>query len=181
MDVSLKSSREVFSAGPGGKYFNVQESVFDVDGSERPPHYIWNRGDFVVVLCMTKDDDLVIIKQYKFAVQKELWGFPSGAVEPGEDPLEAAKRELFEETGYTGTDWDQVGPAIYNSPDKILERHFVFTCLGKKEELETPNELITEILEVSSIRFSQMLAQGEFCVSVALAALYLVINFGEDE
>lgn len=60
----------------------------------------------VGILAITKDDKMIIVRQYRKAVEKTLLEIPAGKIEPNEhDPLAVAKRELEEETGYQAGDW----------------------------------------------------------------------------
>ena len=58
--------------------------------------------DTAVVLALTREGDAVLVRQFRPGVEEELLELPGGAVDPGEEPLAAARRELLEETGYAG-------------------------------------------------------------------------------
>ena len=61
---------------------------------------------------ITADGQVVILRQYRFAVQARLLEFPAGTLEEGEDPLESMQRELGEEAGYSAARWDSLGPML---------------------------------------------------------------------
>ena len=61
---------------------------------------------------ITDDGQVVLLRQYRFAVQARLLEFPAGTLEPGEDPLESMQRELGEEAGYSASRWDVLGPML---------------------------------------------------------------------
>src|SRR5688572_7162248 len=67
------------------------------------------------VLALTKNDEVVLVRQYRHGVCDVLWEFPGGVVEDGEDPVEGVKRELLEETGYMASTIVQVGK-LYPNP-----------------------------------------------------------------
>jgi ADP-ribose pyrophosphatase len=69
----------------------------------------------VVIICQPSLDEVVLIKQYRYSVDRELVELPAGRLEAGESPLTAAKRELAEETGYLADDWKDLGK-IYSAP-----------------------------------------------------------------
>ena len=58
------------------------------------------------------DGRVVVLRQYRFAVQARLLEFPAGTLEEGEDPLDSMKRELGEEAGYSAARWDVLGPML---------------------------------------------------------------------
>ncbi len=62
-----------------------------------------------LVIPVTSDGKLVLVRQYRFAVQGRLFEFPAGTIEPGDNPLETVKREIEEETGYRGDRFDKLG------------------------------------------------------------------------
>src|SRR4051812_7184080 len=72
-------------------------------GSDSAPqrYYMIQPSDYVVVLGVTPEHEAVLVRQYRPTVEGQTLEFPSGHVEPNENPADAAKRELFEETGYT--------------------------------------------------------------------------------
>ena len=97
----------------------------------------------VCVAAVNENGELLLVEQYRYAFKTELIEFPAGKLEPGEDPLEAAKRELIEETGYAadvmlslGEVWPSVGYLteriyLYYAPDT----HFVGQKLDDQEFL----------------------------------------------
>lgn len=64
------------------------------------PYYSLRMSDYVTVLALTRDHRVVLVRQYRPAVERETLELPSGHVEPGESPVECGLRELREETGY---------------------------------------------------------------------------------
>jgi ADP-ribose pyrophosphatase len=76
--------------------------------------------DWVNVIALTSDEHVVLIRQYRIGIEKVCLEIPGGMVDPGEDAMTAAARELVEETGYTAASWRPLGtvapnPAIMNN------------------------------------------------------------------
>jgi ADP-ribose pyrophosphatase len=76
--------------------------------------------DWVNVIALTPDEQVVLIRQYRIGIEKVCLEIPGGMVDPGEDAAAAAARELVEETGYTSSSWQLLGtvapnPAIMNN------------------------------------------------------------------
>ena len=72
------------------------------DGRIMPEYYVLEYPDWVNVIAITKDGKFVMERQYRHALRVEEFELPCGVMEKGESPLEAAKRELLEGTGYGG-------------------------------------------------------------------------------
>ncbi len=78
------------------------------DGRINPEFYVLEYPDWVNVIAITKDGRYVMERQYRYGLGKTCYELPAGVMEQGETPLEAAQRELSEETGYTGGVWEEV-------------------------------------------------------------------------
>ena len=61
---------------------------------------------------ITNDGQVVILRQYRFAVSRRILEFPAGTLEEGEDPLDSMKRELAEEAGYEAASWESLGVTL---------------------------------------------------------------------
>ncbi|HEX9038251.1 MAG TPA: NUDIX hydrolase [Ktedonobacterales bacterium] len=82
-------------------------------------------GDNVTIAAVTESGSVWQIEDFIYAIQRRAWQLPSGAVEPGEEPLAAARRELLEETGLTAASWEKLG-AFYLSPGILTQRSYLF-------------------------------------------------------
>ena len=85
---------------------------------------------------VTPEGKLVLVRQYRFAVQGRILEFPAGTLEPAEEPLETVKREIEEETGYRGQKWDKLGE-FFLAPGYSDEIIYAFLARDL-EKLETP-------------------------------------------
>lgn len=75
-------------------------------GIIHPEYYVLEYPDWVNIIAITEDGRFVMVEQYRHGWGDVLTELCAGCVEEGEDPLDAAKRELAEETGYTGGEWE---------------------------------------------------------------------------
>jgi ADP-ribose pyrophosphatase len=82
-----------------------------VDAGE-PPHYSLNMPDYVSVLAITVEQQVVLVRQYRPAVERFTLELPSGHVDPGETPEQSARRELTEETGYHADKMELLGSLL---------------------------------------------------------------------
>ncbi len=85
---------------------------------------------------VTQDGKLILLRQYRFAIQGRIIEFPAGTVEINEDPLETVQREIQEETGYRANKWDKLGE-FFLAPGYSDEILYAFLARDL-EKLETP-------------------------------------------
>ena len=98
--------------------------------------YVLEAPDWVNVVALTADRNLVLVEQWRHGVQRPTLEIPGGMVDPGEDPLAAAQRELQEETGYVSTRWTALGVI---DPNPAIQANRCFTFLAEKaQRVEAP-------------------------------------------
>ena len=99
----------------------MRDTVRLPDGKEATREYVIHPGA-VMVVAELPDGRLVLERQFRYPVQSVMVEFPAGKLDPGEDSLVCAQRELLEETGYTARQWARAGvlhPVIYYSTEFI--------------------------------------------------------------
>lgn len=143
------------------------------NGRINDEYYVLEYPTWVHVLAITKDGEMLIIRQYRHGLGRTCFEIVAGCVEPGESPLDAAKRELAEETGYTGGEWQEVMQFTCNaSAMNNITHSYVATGV---ERTTTQHLDATEDIEVytfSKEEVKAMLQRGEFMQASMLAALY---------
>ena len=100
----------------------------------------------VTILPVIGKEKVVLIKQYRFPIEKEIWELPAGKLNKGEDSEIAAKRELKEETGYIAEKLEKVSE-FYMAPGYSTEYMTIFraTSLKQSEQALDNNEIINEV------------------------------------
>ena len=107
------------------RVFDVRrDKVIEPDGLRSTRDIVVHPGS-VVVLPVFDDARILLIRQYRHAVGRELWELVAGGMEPGEAPLAGAKRELAEETGYTARSWRKLLD-VFPTPGFVSERMVVY-------------------------------------------------------
>jgi len=134
----------------------------------------------VVILPVLDRDRLVMIRNFRYSVEEELWELPAGTAEPGEPAIETARRELEEETGYRAERMTPLAE-FYASPGVMTEmmRAFVAEGLTQVEQRLEPDERIkVEVVTVARAR--EMLTRGELRdgKTMAVLGMYLVRSNG---
>lgn len=134
----LVSSRTVYR----GSVFTVSTDHIQEPGGVEVRRDIIHHSGSVVVLAV--DDSaatarVLLERQYRHAAADYLWEIPAGRIDPGEKELEAAKRELLEETGYTAAKWCRI-LKFYASPGFVAETMSVFLATGLRAGEAEPEE-----------------------------------------
>lgn len=129
-------------------------------------------SDAAVVLAFTKNGKFLVHREYRHPTGRYLLGLPGGRVDEGEDPLETARRELEEETGFAAEDLLPLG-AVYPFPAVCNQRIHYFLAkkaTPKGAAKKEPYELI-ETLELDQKELFAKIAQGEEVDGILFPAL----------
>ncbi|MGZ4106538.1 MAG: NUDIX hydrolase, partial [Tumebacillaceae bacterium] len=126
----------------------------------------------VTVLAITEDDKVLLVRQYRNPCDTVLIEAPAGKLEKNEDPLEAAKRELEEETGYTANKWQHLS-SFYTSPgfsNEILHAYVATELTKTAQNLD--NDEFLDLIAVTADEVQEMLNKGEIVDSKTLTFVY---------
>jgi len=129
------------------------------------------------VVALTKSNEVVLVRQYRHGVRDVLCEIPGCVVEDGENPLEGVKRELLEETGYTASEFVQVG-RLYPNPAIQTNTLYSFLAFGAEKVLEQ-NLDDGEDIEVHLVPLDElvpMIKRGEFPHALNVAVLFQVLT-----
>lgn len=111
------------------------------------------------VLALTAQDELYLVGQYRYTMGCYSWEIIEGGAEPGEDPLEACKRELREEAGLEAARWSPLGHEIHLSNCHSSERGFLYLARGLSHVGAEPEG--TEELQVKKVPWDEAVALVE--------------------
>jgi len=104
----------------------------------------------VAVIAITEEEKILLVEQYRKALERTLIEIPAGKLEKGEDPRESAKRELMEETGYTCENLEHI-TSFYTSPGFANELVHIYQATGLKQEreLQLDEDEFVSVMEVT--------------------------------
>ena len=155
-----------------------KDNVVLEDGREAEREVVRHR-DAVCVLALRDDNNIIMIRQYRYPVGKEIMEIPAGIMEEGETPIGAAFRELKEETGYTAGEMEKVF-SFYSSPGFTDEKLHLFVArnLTAGSQNPDPDEQI-DIVEIGGGEAYDRVLKGEIEDSkTIIAILYYNKLFG---
>ena len=143
------------------------------DGRINEEYYILEYPDWVNVIAVTKDGEFVMERQYRHGAGEVGCELPCGVLEDGESPLDGAKRELLEETGYGNGSWVKL-MTISANPDCMTNRVHCYLAT-EVERIASPELDATEDLEVilmSRDEVKAILANNKILNAQMVASLY---------
>lgn len=143
------------------------------DGRVIDEYYVLEYPDWVNVIAITKEGQFVMERQYRHASGIYSTELPCGVMEEGEEPLEAAKRELLEETGYSGGNWSKL-MTLSPNPGSMTNSAHCFLAVGVEKRAEQSldeNEDLTVLL-MSESEVKALLENGGICQALMVAPLY---------
>ena len=136
-------------------------------------YYVLEYPDWVNTIAITKDGKFVFVRQYRYAIGKTVNELCAGVVEMGEDPMDAAKRELMEETGFGGGNWQEWMTISANPSTHTNLTHCYLATdvepLGK-QHLDQGEDLEPRIFSREEVL--DMLQKGEIWQALMVAPLW---------
>jgi ADP-ribose pyrophosphatase len=170
------SGEEVFS----GRLLKVhRDTVRMPDGAQTTREYIRHPGA-VAILPITARGTVILERQFRYPNARDFIEIPAGKVEPGEDLLGTAKRELLEETGYAASDWQRL-TTIHNAigySDESIELYAARGLSLQKQDLD--EEEFLEVLELPFGEAIAMVRDGRITDVKTIVALLWIAGLPKD-
>lgn len=162
-----------------GKVINLtKDEVLCPNGQVSLREIVHHRGG--VAILFKVDDKFIFEKQFRYALNEEIIEIPAGKLEEGEQPLEAAKRELLEETGYRPLEMIHLGDS-YPTPGYSSEVIHLYYCpKAIKEERHLDSDECIELIYLSLDEIEKMMKDNIIKDSKSVAAIYLYKSLFND-
>lgn len=128
--------------------------------------------DWINVIALTAQNDIILVEQYRYGIEKATLELPGGVCDAGENPLQSSKRELLEETGYSSTNWVSLGSVSSNPAMQTNYTHTYLArnCVKTSEQQLDGNERIN-VHCIPLVEFLDMVGRGEVDHSLVVAAI----------
>lgn len=157
-----------------GEWLSVRQECVELpSGKQIPTWFVMEFPDWINVIAITKDGKFVMEDQYRHALGETHYELVAGVVDPGETALDAARRELSEETGYGGGEWQLF---MTLSPNPTNHNNLVYTFLATDvEPVGKPHQESTEDIHVHVMtreEVRELLDSGEIIQALHAAPLY---------
>ena len=154
-----------------GIIFDVRKDDIELSTGQNSIREVVSHPGGVVIVALKDENTILLVKQFRYPIQKVLLELPAGKLERGEDPFLAAQRELEEETGFVAKNWKSLGIA-YTSPgfcDEILH-FYLATDLEFVKQNPDEGEII-EYFEYNLDKVLEMVKSGEINDAKTICAL----------
>ena len=156
-----------------GKIFElITENITLENGTTTDVEFIEHPGAAAIIPFLD-DNRIVLLKQYRHALKKVIWEIPAGTLDPKEEIISCAKRELIEETGYSASGWQKLGE-ITPVPGYSDERIHIYLAT----ELQPAEQHLDadEVIQVQEVEFNEaleMIGNGEIQDAKSIAGLFM--------
>ena len=164
------ASREIYD----GRIIKVRvDDILMTSSGNRSVREVVDHNNAVVIVPIDSDDNVHLVRQYRYAAEQNLLECPAGIVEDGEDPDDCAQRELAEEIGYASRNLRILG-GFWSSPGFCTE--FMYAYLAKDlvpHRLQPDDDEDIQVEKVPLSRIPQLIRLGEIQDAKSIAALLM--------
>lgn len=166
---TVLDSRDLLDAEP---FLKVRvETVELPDGRRIPDYYQFDMPSFACIFAEMEDGRIVTYRQYRHGSRRVGLVFPGGHLSPGEAPLDAAKRELLEETGLEAADWTDLGAYVVNANQGGAWSHMFHATGCRRASDSTPADPVPDDLEDTEILY---LSRSELLAAIGRGEVHLL-------
>jgi len=163
-------------------WLTVRQEKLELPGGHViPKYFVLEYPDWVNTIAITDEGKYLLIRQYRHGLGSTAYELCAGVVDPGEDPAEAAKRELLEETGYGGGRWEKL-MTVSTNPATSTNWVHCFIARGvvrqHDQQLEPSEQITTHLVDGDELR--RMMEDGSIVQSLHLCPLWRFFAAGLD-
>ena len=157
-----------------GRIIKLYEDIIKIKNKNLTRELVFHPGSVVIIPVLNeKTKDIVLIKQFRYAVNKNIFELPAGTLEKNENPLICAKRELQEETGYKAKIIKKI-TEIFPSPGIMTEKMHLFIAknlMKSKQNFDDDEKIKTIIINLDKV--VKMIIEGKINDAKTIAGILL--------
>ncbi|MFO7773829.1 MAG: NUDIX hydrolase [Dehalococcoidia bacterium] len=158
-----------------GQVINIRVDTVEKAGGGKTVREVVEHSDCIAVVVLDEQENVLLVRQFRYAVGKSLLEIPAGGIDPGEEPIDSVRRELQEEIGYLPRKIDNL-VGFYSTPGYGTEYLHCFLATDL-----VPSHLVAEdtddieLVRVPPDQIPRLIASGEICDGKSIAALLMFL------
>ncbi len=159
-----------------GHVVNMRVDTVEKAGGRKTTRDVVEHSDCIAVVAIDEQDNVLLVRQFRYPVDRFLLEIPAGGIDSGEEPIDSVRRELQEEIGYLPRKIDKLG-GFYSIPGYGTEylHCFVASDLVPGRLMAEDTEDI-ELVRVSPDEIPRLITSGEICDAKSIAALLMFLS-----
>ncbi len=159
-----------------GRVVNLRVDTVELATGRQTKREIVEHGACAAIVVLDSEQNVVLVRQYRKPVERLLLEVPAGGIDPGEEPIDCAHRELEEETGYIARNMEYLG-GFYTSPGFCTEYMHLFLATELQQSQRSPDaDEDIEIVHTPLSHVHGLIASGQICDAKSIAGLVRVIS-----
>jgi ADP-ribose pyrophosphatase len=165
------SSQQIYS----GRILKLKVDDIKLSNGDLAKREIIEHSDCVAIVAIDNHDNVLLVKQFRKPVEKELLEIPAGCIEEGEEADSTVRREMQEETGYRPQKIERLG-GFYSTPGfctEYLHLYLASDLVLDKLHAEDTDEI--ELVSVPLCRITELISSGTICDAKSIAGLLLYL------
>ena len=168
---------ETLSSHPvyNGAILKLRVDDVKLPNGKKTRREVVEHSDCVAVVAIDTDDNVLLVKQFRKPVEKEMLEIPAGCIDPGEEAVATVRREMREETGYRPEKIERLG-GFYASPGYCTEYLYLYLAYDLiPDELQAEDSDAIELVRVPVNEITGLIASGAICDAKSIAGLLLYL------
>ena len=160
-----------------GRALKLRVDTVQMASGRKTTREIVEHRDAVAMVAVDSDDNVLMVEQFRKAVDKELLEVPAGVIDPGEDPVTTVRRELREETGYLPKKVEKIG-GFYPTPGYCTEYLHLYLAtdlvLSPLQAEDTEN---IRLIRVPVSQIPSLITSGSVCDAKSIIGLFIFLGY----
>ena len=167
------SSRRIYE----GRAVNLRVDTVKLPGGRQTTREVVEHEDVVAVVAVDAEDNVLLVKQFRKPVEKELLEIPAGGIDPGETPDEAVRREMREETGFLPQKLEKLG-GFYSSPGFCTEYLYLYLATDLiHSPLQAEDSQSISLVRVPLEQLPELIASGDIVDAKSILGLLVLLDY----